>query len=238
MTGIDAGKSPEQMIAKLRGAAPKSEFRNFGLFPYEIRQMVWKYAVKNHKTEVRLKFNYNMEFGRPANIKIRNSNCGPPLLHVNRECRRVALTRYEKLFGTNYSKPRIYFDTKVDRVFFDLRYATELSEMFRFIKPYDASRIHHMVVPLKDFVQNNERVISDAIAYFCNVKTLTIIYGDSKVDQDICTPTFMKFHQSGIKASIASSWRHRNNGRKGPKVFFQQIPAYMASFYKIDKLIW
>lgn len=236
MAGLKAGESASKMIAKLRKSAPKSEFRNFQLLPWEIRQMVWHYAASSQRTEVRLKFDSKMEFGRVRHVKIRNTNCGAPLLHVNAECREVALKYVEKMFGTQWSNPKVWFNPKRDRVFFQLRYAYELSELARYISPFDSSKVQHMVVPLADFVKHDEVVIAKTILYFNNLKTLTVIYGNSMADKKVLTQKFMDYHTRGIRGCIRTVWNQAKKGHKGPKVIFQEIHAVLAHYYKIDNL--
>lgn len=240
MEGIEAGHSPESMISKVRKAAPHCEFRNFSLFPYEIREMIWKYAVASHKHDVRLKFQYKMEFGQPVNIKIRHRNCGPPLLRVNRECREIALPRYEKLFGTTYSKPKIMFDRRVDRISFDLCHPYELYEMLPYISPVDAGKVRHMKVPMFDFIKHDEMKISDTISFFRNIRTLTIIFALTEDDRKVFTPSYFKYHSNGIRACIATSWRRKYplHRRGPPLVRFEELDLAEGTYLKVSNLIW
>jgi len=164
--GLEAGEAPQALIASFGKRAPAgSAFPLFGLLPYEIRAMIWKYALKSQKSEVRIKFSHDTEFGHLTNIKISNQNCLPSFFHVNSESRKFALKDYELVFGTKHNPANTYLNKMRDRVFIHTKNPSELAIMARYISAYDASRIRHLVLPFRDFIKGDEMLVSDSLPW-------------------------------------------------------------------------
>lgn len=91
-------------MAKMRKTAPVGcLFKYFPILPAEVRIRIWKLRLKGDRHEVRIRFTYDWEFGRPTNVAIRKLSLVPPMFHVNWEARSIALKKYDLLFGTKGS---------------------------------------------------------------------------------------------------------------------------------------
>jgi hypothetical protein len=100
----------------------------------------------------------------------------------------------------------VYFNPRHDRLFIQTGRPDELSWVARYIAGYDASRIIHLIIPMRDFVKGDELLVSDCLPYFCNTRKLTLYYGNGRLDNQILHPAEFKRHVRGINACIVSSW--------------------------------
>lgn len=101
------------MANTAKTASSGAAFMYFGLLPAEVRIAIWEYRLKGDHKEVRVKFNYKMEFGRPTDVAIRNLSSAPALFHVNCEARDIAKEHYQLILGTKWYPAATYFNSKV-----------------------------------------------------------------------------------------------------------------------------
>lgn len=139
---LEAGRVPKALMEKWSKRASKdAQFKYFGILPFELREHIWKYALKDQKSTLRIKFSHELEFGHKKNVKLTNHNLYAPMFYVCSQSRQLAIKDYEVRFGTVHNPGNIYINYFRDRVFFHTKTWDELSYMARYMKTFHASRI-------------------------------------------------------------------------------------------------
>ncbi|KAF4638069.1 hypothetical protein G7Y89_g31 [Cudoniella acicularis] len=131
---------------EMREAGPALSKLSFSQLPFEIRMMIWKFAIPKPRV-IRLDFKTSLD--RPC----RAFDMGPPfipkLLHICHESREVACEVYRLGFGTSTSiYDKDWWNPSADMVYFaawnppaawDLKVERETDTATRFETPYDMS---------------------------------------------------------------------------------------------------
>ncbi|PMD37675.1 hypothetical protein L207DRAFT_531942 [Hyaloscypha variabilis F] len=86
--------------------APLESFSLFPKFSLEFRDMVWGFAISPARV---IEITSNSRLLEPSPNKIYTRHRTPPLLHTNRESRKVALKFYRPAFSHRLEHP-MYFD--------------------------------------------------------------------------------------------------------------------------------
>jgi hypothetical protein len=231
-----AGKIPQRFFDVIPERAPRdSMFHYFSLLPSELRNQIWTYVLDTEQYDCRIMWKYDDEYqGNYFNSRLIPQNVTPRLLHVNREARSMAMTRFSYTFATTNSGPRCWFDYSKDRLFIHTRNPSELYQITDIMLKPDIQRVTCLAVPLRDYILCKDDFCR-AVVRFRGLRHLWLVVGDGKED--------LQYSEDAKLAERAQKWlmpvwKGRNPKRATPKVDLQIIDGLKAHVWKIDGLVW
>lgn len=135
---LDRGIIPRALFADMIKKDPR-KFPYFAILPQELKDMIWEYALDHEHLEHVVTLDYERIFGHKVNTRFTLQSCGPRLLHVNRNCRELALKRYVSILGTEHTEPMTLTNPRMDRIFFHTVNSAQFPKMIKCIKHEDVS---------------------------------------------------------------------------------------------------
>ena len=175
---LDHGIIPGELLSiKCKNAHADAEFPKFMLLPYEIREMIWKQAIKGEAGyEVRVEFKYDMEFDNVVNPRFKPWTSTSGLLRACYESRKISRKTYSRAFPTYCSPAITYINYKRDGLFLNVRNPPDWFIMIPHIEAKCVGLIRTLILPIRDFIKGNAEVTKFIFGFISDCRNLTHLH--------------------------------------------------------------
>jgi hypothetical protein len=234
---LERGVVPVALINSMAGRRRKGkgEFPNFMLFPAEIREIIWKMALRDTRQEVHVKVDAVHEFNDTLSVNIRPETNLPPIMRASKESYYLGTKFYELAFSTKqWGEAFCWFNFATD----SLVVRGGSYDLFsKYLHTRDTRRLRHLTIPMKCWIaktDDEKKAIRSMLCRFKHLKLLSWMAGDSKDDEMYTKdPRVIK----GLRYMVETVFRDRwGKGCEVPEVEQRVIPALLAKAWGIDNL--
>jgi hypothetical protein len=107
--------------------------------------------------------------------------------------------------------------------------------------PRERLRVRHLVIPLKDLVRGDEKLIGKLICVgFSQLQTLILIFGDGRDDWQWTRDMHQRKQIMRWNQSLWPLYCKKRTacGVPPPTIEFEKVPAFWAHQWKIDEFKW
>ena len=216
----------------------KTLFPQFSQLPYDIRLIIWQFALRKSCQEVHVEvISRVLADGTPFSA-IEVISKLPRLMRVSKETSIISKKFYELAFSTRTrAEARTWINFANDCLVLHLSAPSQLLGLSESMKKRDALRLKYLTIPICYWIGKPDAYkeeILKALSIFKNLKVLYIMAGDSEED---------KLITKDVEIIYAMEWlvRHKfeevyGKGARVPKIEKQVIPALQAKHWGIDGL--
>jgi hypothetical protein len=234
---LENGVIPMSVIKleKRKGKDPR--YFPFPYLPYEIREMVWKNALRDTMQEATVMIDEEHLPNGICSVSIRPTSKLPRLMRVSKETYCVAAKFYEKAFATTTGGlAKTWFNFEKDCLFVLGGSYHRLSES---LEIRDIKRLRYLKLPLKCWISRTEsekQLLLTALLPFKSLMKIWILAGDGKDDEQ---------YTKDVRIIAEIKWLVKKKFYKCykdkdcfPDVEQTLVPALHAKFLKIDNLMY